>query len=178
MNNVGTKSEIEFSYFIFLDRHLISWDSSSISWRRVFSALQAIGVEPAIKQLHTLYVSPFMKNIFLSGWEGVIHQINSESEQNPKRHIIFSNLNQLPIYLCLTSLSIASSCNKNKISTTAVEMLSKTMKVGFVTKSEGVETCQTWNPLSRSITVNWTTKTSSHSNHKDNEDFKSKTCQM
>ena len=112
MNNVGTKSEVEFSYFIFLDRHLISWDSSSISWRRVFSALQAIGVEPAIKQLHTLYVSPFMKNIFLSGWEGVIHQINSESEQNPKRHIIFSNLNQLHIYLCLTSLSIASSCNK------------------------------------------------------------------
>ena len=80
-------------------------------------------------------------NIFLSGWEGVIHQINSEWEQNPKRHIIFSNLNQLPIYLCLTSLSIASSCNKNKISTTAVEMLSKTMKVGFVTKSEGTETC-------------------------------------
>ena len=133
MNNVGTKSEIEFSYFIFLDRHLISWDSSSISWRRVFSALQAIGVEPAIKQLHTLYVSPFMKNIFLSGWEGVIHQINSESEQNPKRHIIFSNLNQLPIYLCLTSLSIASSCNKNQIRT-AVEILSKTMKMGSVTK--------------------------------------------
>ena len=78
-------------------------------------------------------------------------QINSPSVQISKRlnnifksesrTIIFSNLSQeqeqvpVPIILCLTSLSIASSCNKNQISTAAVDMLSITMIGGFVTKS-------------------------------------------
>ena len=131
MNNVETQS-----WFTFLDRHLIYWCSSNSSWRRVFSALQAIGVVPATKQLHT-YFSRFINRSLLNVERKIIYQINSPSEQTPKDYIVFPNLNeeevQEPTYLWLTSLSIASSCNKTQIRT-AVEMFSKTRKKGSVSK--------------------------------------------